>query len=185
MSNEQELLTELKKGSPKAFELLYKQHFVMIASLISRMGGKQQDIEDVFQETLFILVKKIRDPEFELTAKIGTFLHAIARNNWLKKTRKGTKEMSMVMEDIQKYSIADDGQTDVYEKELIIGVILDKINTLEKDCQEVIKMTFFKKMSHAEVAEILGYSLSFIKVKKFRCLGYLRKMVTDSPFLQM
>ena len=183
MNSEQELLAELKKGSSNAFEMLYKQHFRMVAALITRMGGKKEDIEDVFQESLFILVKKIREPNFQLTAKVGTFLHAIARNTWLKNSHKGPKEMNVPLDDMQKYAIADqDDSLQIDEKELMIGVLLDKINTLDEECQKVIRMTFIKKMSHAEVAEILGYSLSFIKVKKFRCLGYLRKMVLDSPF---
>ena len=183
MNSEQELLAELKKGSSNAFEMLYKQHFRMIAALITRMGGKQEDIEDVFQESLFILVKKIREPDFQLTAKVGTFLHAIARNTWLKNSHNAPKEKNVPMEDMQKYAIAEeDNSLHFEEKELMIGVLLDKINTLDEECQKVIRMTFIKKMSHSEVAEILGYSKSFIKVKKFRCLGYLRKLMMDSPF---
>ncbi len=186
MNSEQELLSELKLGSSIAFEMLYKQHFKMIASLITRMGGKREDVEDVFQESLFVLVKKIREPDFKLTAKIGTFLHAVARNTWLKKSQSAPKEINVTMDDIEKFTLVNiDDQEHYKEKELMIGIILDKINTLDEDCQNVIRMTFIKKMSHAEVADILGYSLSFIKVKKFRCLGYLRKMVADSPFFQI
>ncbi len=184
MNSEQELLAELKKGSSKAFESLYKQQFRIVASLIGRMGGSQEDIEDVFQETLYVLVKKVREPEFELTAKISTFMHAIARNLWLKRNQKNQKDINVKVRDIFEMEIAEeDGSLlNQQEKELMIGVILDGVNRLDEECRKVIKLTFFKKKSHAEVAEELGYSLSFVKVKKFRCLGYLRKIVSTSPF---
>jgi len=183
MDNEQELLSQLKKGLPQAFRSLYKNQYKVVASLILKMGGDQNDVEDVFQETLYVLVKKIREPNFQLTAKISTLMHAIARNIWLKKLKKGSKEVSFENDSLISDDLAGDSQPqDHQEKELMIGVLLDNINALGEDCRNVIRMIYFKKLSHAEVAEELGYSLSFVKVKKFRCLGYLRKMVASSPF---
>ena len=91
MNSEQELLLSLKKGSPIAFESLYKKQYRMIVGLITKMGGKQEDAEGIFQETLFVLVKKIREPNFKLTAQISTFMHAIARNKWFKKRQEDSK----------------------------------------------------------------------------------------------
>ena len=185
MNSEQDLLIELKKGSSPAFEILYKQYFKMIASLITKLGGKQADIEDVFQETLFVLVKNIREPEFELTSKISTYMHSIARNIWLKKSQKGNKEMAIEDEELMNISYEMIHQDeDFEEKELMIGVVFDKINSLDDDCKNVIRLTFLKKLSHAEVADILGYTVAFMKVKKFRCLKYLRDLVITSPFFK-
>ncbi|MEO1263152.1 MAG: sigma-70 family RNA polymerase sigma factor, partial [Bacteroidota bacterium] len=143
----------------------------MIAALITRMGGSANDVEDIFQETLFILVKNIRDPEFKLTSKVSTYMHAISRNLWLKKGQKGKKEIHMPGEDLLNFSmISEPENNEKEEKELMIGVVFDKINALEDDCKNVIKLTFLKKLSHKEVAELLGYKVAFIKVKKFRCL---------------
>ena len=184
-NSELDLLYELKKGSSQAFESLYKNHFRMVASLISRMGGNQNDVEDIFQETLFVLVKNIRSPEFELTSKISTYMHAIARNLWLKKGHQRRKEISMADEDILHLSLpTENEQEDWGEKELMVGVVLDNLNELEPDCRQVIRLTFLKKMSHSEVANILGYTKAFVKVKKFRCLKYLREKVTASPFFK-
>ena len=185
MNSEQELLNELKKGSSAAFERLYKQYFKMIAGLISKMGGKQEDVEDVFQETLFVLVKNIREPDFQLTSKVSTYMHAIARNIWLKKSQKGNKEFNLGEDGLLNLSfLTDDSSEDFQETELMIGIIFDKINELDEDCRKVIKLTFLKKLSHSEVADLLGYTVAFVKVKKFRCLKYLREMVLGSPFFQ-
>lgn len=185
MNSDKDLLLELKKGSAKAFELLYKEQFRVIASLINKMGGSQSDIEDIFQETLFVLVKKIREPDFELTAKISTLMYAIARNLWLKRNQKESKVTNVSEDELLKMQFEKMNESDDYkEKELMIAVVLDNINTLEEECRKVIKLSFFKKMTHSEIAEELGYTTSFVKVKKFRCLGYLRKLVSDSPFFK-
>ena len=186
MTNEQgNLLIELKKGSSRAFGQLYKDHYKMIAALVTRMGGASNDAEDVFQEALFVLVKNIQKPDFQLTAKISTYLHAIARNLWLKRTNKNQREISMAGDDLLAIDMGStDHLEEIKEKEHMIGVVFDKIDLLEDDCKKVIRLTFLKKMSHAEVAEILGYTVSFIKVKKFRCLKYLRGLVAATPVFQ-
>ena len=186
MTNDQEnLLLELKKGSSTAFESLYKNHYKMIAALITRMGGTSNDAEDIFQESLFVLVKNIQKPDFKLTAKISTYIHAIARNLWIKKTNKSKKEISMPGEDLLVIDMESvDNLQEIKEKEWMIGVVFDKINLLEEDCKKVIRLTFLKKMSHAEVALALDYTVSFIKVKKFRCLKYLRELVASTPVFQ-
>ena len=186
MESEQELLLSLKKGSAIAFESLYKKQYRVVASLITKMGGKQEDAEDIFQETLFVLVKKIRQPGFKLTAQLSTFMHSIARNLWLKKRQKDSKINIAADADIIEFSPAvEDNIASHQEKELMIGVMFDRLNALGKECQKVIRMTFIKKLSHAEVAKELGYTLSFVKVKKFRCLRQLRKMVQESPFFSV
>ena len=57
----------------------------------------------------------------------------------------------------------------------MIGVMFDQLNVLGKDCQKVIRLTFIKKLSHTEVAEELGYSLSFVKVKKIQVPGTIEE----------
>ena len=89
--SEQELLESLRAGKSGAFEQIYRNYYRMVAGMIQKNSGSEEEIEDVFQETLFILVKKLRQPDFKLTAKLGTFLYSISRNLWLQKLQKKGK----------------------------------------------------------------------------------------------
>jgi RNA polymerase sigma factor (sigma-70 family) len=184
MGTEQEMLTALKNGNAKAFEELYVRYYRMVSHLIDNLGGKEEDAQDIFQEALFVLVKKIREPDFQLTGKISTLLFAISRNLYLKKRKKGNNELSM--EDRKLIQVGDDTDepVDHEEKELMIAILLDKLNSMDEDCRNVLQAVFFKNLPHAEIAKLTGYSEAFVKVKKFRCLEYLRKLVKASPFFR-
>jgi hypothetical protein len=45
----------------------------MIRKLIRSRGGDQKDAEDIFQEALIILIRKIKSPGFALTAQPGIY----------------------------------------------------------------------------------------------------------------
>jgi len=172
-------LAELRKGSPKAFEELYSRYFRMVEDMVFKFNGSTEDARDVFQEALFVFVKKLREPEFVLTSKASTYIYAIARNLYLKKAGKATVEISM---DHQQFSFFEEKETaesgmSHTEKDAMLSMMNDKLGQLEEDCRSVITYSFYQGLSHAQIAGLTGYTEAFVKVKKFRCLEYLRKLV--------
>ncbi|MCF8246117.1 MAG: RNA polymerase sigma factor [Saprospiraceae bacterium] len=179
-------LAELRKGSPKAFEELYNRYFRMVEDMVFKFNGSTEDARDVFQEALFVFVKKLRDPDFVLTSKASTFIYAIARNLYLKKAGKATVEISMDQQQFSFFAEADPVQGDLSpaEKDSMLNLMADKLGQLEEDCRAVITYSFYQGLSHAQIAELTGYTEAFVKVKKFRCLEYLRKLVKASEIFK-
>jgi RNA polymerase sigma factor (sigma-70 family) len=68
------------------------------------------------------------------------------------------------------------------EREILLLTINEKLNELEEGCRLILLHAFYQQLPHAEIARIFGYSEAFVKVRKFRCLEYLRRLVkaTDS-----
>lgn len=172
-------LDELRRGSPKAFEELYNRYFRMVEDMVLKFNGSTEDARDVFQEALFVFVKKLRDPAFTLTSKASTFIYAVARNLYLKKAGKATVEISIDQQQFSIFKQEEPAQEDLtpIEKDSILNVMNDKLGQLEADCRAVIMYSFYQGLSHAQIASLTGYTEAFVKVKKFRCLEYLRKMV--------
>lgn len=181
--SDEALLKALRNSEPAAFESLYHQYFRMVAKQAHDQGGGSNEVEDLFQEVLFILVRKVRDPEFQLSSKLSTFLFAIARNLLLKKAgKKPDLELdNSVLSKLEK-EMDDPTDREIWEDQL--NVVVGNLELMEDGCQTLLRMTFFEKRSHAEVAEELGYKESFVKVKKHRCLEYLRKAVKDHPLFR-
>lgn len=77
--NDQKIVELIRTGQDdKALNALYGR-FPMIRSLIRSKGGEVKDAEDIFQEALIILVKKIRSSDFVLTAQLGSYLYSVCR----------------------------------------------------------------------------------------------------------
>lgn len=176
------LLNGLRQGASPAFETLYRQCFRMVAKQVADLKRPDLNAEDLFQEVLVILLRKVREPDFRLSAKLSTFLFAIARNLILKKAN-SRSEFSAG--DIDAYRKETPEGMEIPEerekRESQLTVISGFLETLEDDCRQVLLLSFYEKYSQAEIAGRMGYAESFVKVKKFRCLEYLRKKVKSHP----
>ena len=179
--SDQVLLDSLRRGDSTAFEFLYRQYYRMVAKQANDRGLQDSDAQDVFQEVLIVLVRRIHDPAFELSAKLGTFLFAVARNLLLKKS-----SQSLVLHPADSISSSDvqpaDTGPDEMEERLV--AVVRTLDLLEPECRTLLLLSFYEKRSHAEIAEEMGYTEAFVKVKKHRCLNYLRKHVKLHPLFK-
>lgn len=184
-----ELLKALRKGDSKAFEHLYKNHYRLVSTMVFKNQGNEEDAKELFQDTMVALFKKIRDDEdFELKTQPGTYIYAIARNLWLKKLRYRKQYPTKLIEDTSVLeSLPDDQDIEVqeteYEEKHI--AVKDILYTLKQECRDIIEGAFFKKLSGLEIAQLLGYTEDFVKVKKFRCMKELKQRVGEHSLFKI
>ena len=67
---EQGLLNGLAEGDNRTIEIIYKDHYNMIQSLIINNNGSADDAKDIFQEALIVLYEKVRSGSFELNCQL-------------------------------------------------------------------------------------------------------------------
>ena len=84
---ENTLLDQLKNEQNTSFELLYRLYYPTVAAYVTRNSGNTADADDIFQETIMILLQQVRKADFVLTSSLKTYLVAIARNLWLNRLR--------------------------------------------------------------------------------------------------
>ena len=180
--SEAALLEALRKGEATAFEALYRQHFRMIIRLTNEFGAVQIEPADLFQEVLLVLVRKVQDEDFRLSAKISTFLYAVARNLLLKKSSQKTNlPLDEGLLRVWSNEMADQESPNLEERLQAVASCLEK---LEPECKKLLDLSFFEKRSQLEIAEIMSYATSFVKVKKHRCLNYLRSELRNHPLFE-
>jgi DNA-directed RNA polymerase specialized sigma24 family protein len=92
--------------SDKALDALYR-FFPAVRKMIRGNGGNRQDAEDIFQEALIILCKRITETDFILTAQLSTYLFSVSRYLWKDESQKrrlfvaDTPELSEEESDMQ------------------------------------------------------------------------------------
>lgn len=179
---ETDLVDALRNGEASAFEELYARYFKMAASFVQKNQGSDDDARDIFQETLFILVKKLRQADFQLTAKLGTYLYSIIRHLWLKRLKKKGRFQLAPQDDQEEKIAITDNEIEVKEQfERKHELMADVLETLKEDCRKIILKSFYEKRSHKEIAEIMGYTAQFVRVKLHRCMERFRKQVRSHP----
>ena len=149
------LLQHLKNESNASFEVLYKFYFPSIAIYITQNFGSTQDAEDIFQETIIVLLKKVRQADFVLTSSLKTYLFAIAKNIWLKRLR---DNKIIPVASFEKYQLQNDPFVVEIQaeptKEEKLSVWLTKIT---QNCQRILKAIFFYKEPMASLMQKMGW----------------------------
>ena len=169
-----ELLRALQKGKNSAFREVYQKYFAMARYLVTQNSGTETEANDLFQDALVAFYEKVRQPDFELSATIKTYLYSICRNLWLKKLR-DTKPTARLT-DFENYIEVDEGPTeDFTERQLEITQRC--MEELGDPCKTLLSMFYYFKNSMEEIATELGYSSpGTAKNQKYKCLQRLRKL---------
>ncbi|MBO9702751.1 MAG: sigma-70 family RNA polymerase sigma factor [Sporocytophaga sp.] len=175
-----ELIIELIKTNKedKAFRALYK-YFPMIRKMIISKGGKLEDAEDVFQEALIILYKKVRYTEFRLTAKLSTYLYSVCRFLWkdalIKNGRQDFSDMIDANEDNEESMWAE-----MKEQESDLSTSEKIINDLGGRCKELLMLFYMEAMKLKDIASKMGYSSeNTAKNQKYKCLEAAKKRLKE------
>lgn len=175
-----ELIIELIKSNKedKAFRALYK-HFPMIRKMIISNGGKKEDAEDVFQEALIILYKKVLYTEFRLTSKLSTYLYSVCRFLWKDILIKNGKQEFSVMAGTMD-EVEDSMWTEMKEQESALEVSEKIINELGDRCKEILMLFYIEAIKLKEIASKMGYSSeNTAKNQKYKCLEAAKKKLKE------
>jgi len=175
LSAHQEILDDLRGPNQKAFAELYKLYYPTIKHFVLRNSGQEADAEDLFQETMIILVEKLRRQEFYLTASLKTYVVAIAKHLWFKKMRNFYRELPL---DGPELEALCEGLDDQIEAEHTYADYLKGYLTkITSHCNRLIYDWFFIGSSVEEIREKYGYRNDHTaQNQKYKCIEQIKRV---------
>jgi len=175
-SNEKALLQGLARSDKKAIEIIYRENYNMVQSLIINNSGSAEDAKDIFQEAMIVLYEKVRSGTFELNCLIKTYVYSVSRRLWLKRLQQMSRYVP-AMENLQDTVAVEE---DVAENERINGefLVMEKaIGSLGEPCKSLLEAYYLEKKSMVEIALFFGYTnAENAKNQKYKCLVRLKKI---------
>lgn len=182
MTDEQ-IIHLIKTGkSEKAFLTLYK-HFPMIRKMVLSRGGKKEDAEDLFQDSLIILFRKATETDFKLTSKLSTYLFSINRYRWNDQLiRRGKTQYSEIDAAMDK---AEEGSlNEIYRTESRLLLAEKIIHELGDRCKEMLILFYSETMKLKDIASKMGYSSeNSAKNQKYKCLEMAKNKLKEAKQL--
>lgn len=139
------ILTDLKGENNKAFGDLYIEHFEMVNRFVRNNSGQTADAEDLFQDTMIVLIQKLQQDDFELTASMKTYIMAISKNIWFKKLRNNYIETEF--SEVQDQQFCDEIDNAIEEEKSFKDKLQTLIHQISQHCQGLIHDMFFKEKS--------------------------------------
>jgi len=177
-ASEQELLEGLASNRREAVEIIYKNNFNMILSMIKNNNGSYDDAKDIFQEAMIILYEKSKQSDFQLSSQIKTFLYAVSRKLWLKKlSRQGRFYISSDAEVEDENIFSNDDMDAVKQREDTFVMMETAMNKLGEPCKSLLQAYYIYKKGMSELAEMFNYTnTDNAKTQKYKCLMRLKKL---------
>lgn len=167
------LIDKLQKEESASFELLYNLYFTTIAGFIKQNSGNDQDAEDIFQETIIVLLNKVRRPEFVLTSSLKTYLFSISKNLWLKRLR--DYKPAVLLTDDHILSETPD-LLPQQEEDTNIEKVVTWLQKITIHCQRILKAIFYLNEPLDSLMIKMGWKNKHTATnQKYKCIEQMRK----------
>jgi len=175
---DQDIIKNIRAGRrEKPIKHLYKEYPKVKAKIVSS-GGTDIIAEEIFNDSLILLIEKVSDPKFELTSKLSTYLYGINRFLWMNQLRKQNKYVELEWSDTLIISQDDLGYQE--EKEEKLKMMESILNTISEKCKKIFEMFYFNKESMQIISEKLGFSsVNSAKTQKYKCMERAMKMANE------
>ena len=163
VADERALVDSARRGSPAAFEALYRNHVGHVYGLCLRMTANPATAEDCTQEAFIQAWRSL--PAFEGRAAFGTWLHRIAVNAVLAQGRRRREQVGAdVPADEAAAALPDPSASND-------GAVLDleaAIACLPAGARQVLVLVGVYGHSHEEAAALLGIAVGTCKSQLHR-----------------
>lgn len=177
--SERERVLRARKD-PAEFDSLYREYFPKINSFVFHRVPDEETRREVVSNVFYKAMKGMKFFSFIDSRKrsFSSWLYRIAVNEinqFYRNRRREEKLRELVVNDsFPEPAHYTDDEPD-YE------AVKKCIRTLPVEEQNLIVLRFFEKLSYRELAEIFNKKEGALKVRMFRTLGKLRKMLVEEP----
>jgi RNA polymerase sigma-70 factor (ECF subfamily) len=157
-------------------ELIYREYAPRIFTIARRMLGNDADAEDVMQEVLLLVIRKL--DTFRGESQIGTWLHRVTVNAALalrqKRANRQKHETGEVIDElaqpapgspVRRWSAAPDELVLAEEQQAIIE---KAIKTLPEPFRDVYVLADVEGLPNSDIADMLGLSIPAVKSRLHR-----------------
>ena len=170
-----DILIDLKTENNFAFGRLYQNNFHRISKFVQNNNGNVEDAEDIFQDAMMVLVEKLRQDDFQLTASIDTYTYAICKNLWLKKLRNRNYELSI--EQIQSSDFIHEIDKSIESEKTYWEKLKGYLIKITNHCNRLIHDIFFKEKTIEQIQKDYGYSSKHnAQNQKYKCVEQIRRV---------
>jgi len=165
---DEQLVAGVKSRNNYIVDYIIKNNYRPIRQYVLLNSGSEADAQDIFQEALIVLYRKVMEIDFKLTSSLSTFIYSIAKLIWLKQLNKRGK-INVTPDEANTIVDMGNNISELIENNERLKLYREKFNDLSEDCKKVLLM-FLMKIPIAEITKIMGYSSEqHTRNRRYRC----------------
>lgn len=180
----EEIIAGIRTRDNNILQYVYNKYYPTIHHFILTNSGSSDDAKDIFQESIIVIYKKLKEEEhFLLNSSFKTFLYSISRHLWLKQLR-DRKYEDQKIRDQHNFIELKEEPFKIENQDLRMALYQKHFRNLPEDCQKILKLTV-ENITQKEIADELGFkSQNYVKKRKHYCKENLIKMIKQDPLFK-
>ena len=177
--SDKEIIEGIAEDKSKVLLYVYREYIPYIKNYVIQHSGTIDQAQDLFQEGMIVIYKKINAGELELYCKFSTYLYAVCKRIWIQDRRKALLRINKLKDaDLAAEPSTPYGHEDIDEaKELF-----DKhFKQLSPDCQKILRL-HFNDCTIEEIRNAMNYNTAHhVMDRKYRCKKNLIDRIKNDP----
>jgi len=147
---------------------------------ITRRGGTIEEAKDLMNEMMIRLIQKLRINNLQLI-NINAYYTKMVKNAWLEQKRKNKQAPQVLaLDDPDQYLhiVRQMGyrpeEGDLIDKRIL--AVRESWQDIKPDCRSLLHQYYVLEEKLIGIAEKMGYTYNFVRVKKKRCWDAFEKI---------
>lgn len=178
----------IMQNDERAWRHIYQEMRFGFASILIKSFAnsniRTEDIEDIFQESLVVLMRKVKDGSFVATRDGAMFSYLVEMGsrltqNFLRKKRALASDKAVTIS-LNRHK-EEETSISVDEKQQTQDEFLDRVfDLLPSSCKSLLKYFYWEHKPMDEIASILGMrNADSAKTKKSKCMNKFKEIAAQ------
>lgn len=161
-----------------AFRELYDYYGPRLKQFYMKSGTDEATAEEMVQETFVLVWRKAH--LYDVTkAAASTWIFTIARNHRIDRIRREKRFVSKDEQYFETELVAEGDQDENVDQPKMSSIIQKALAELPANQAELVKLSFYEEVTHAEIASRLQLPLGTVKSRLRLAFGRLRKKLAE------
>ncbi len=176
MDETEKYLNGLIHNDRKVVASIYEAFFSKVKSFVLNNKGKEEDVHDVFHDSLMYLIIKHKESPLKIVS-FEAYFFTICKNIW-RRTLKNKKKGVINIDTIHYV----DKETDLglfYLEQKRLEFYQEKFQLLSPNCKEILG-SYFNGMSYEDILQELEYtSINTVRQRVFKCKAKIIQLIKE------
>ena len=176
----QEILDGIRSKKNHILQEVYKENYPVIENYILRNSGSNVDAEDIFQEAIVIIYRRVTKGDISLDCSFNTYLFSICKVLWHEELRRKKRQNQKPLAD-EINGHLDESLLSIIDDFNKPKLIQKHLLNISKKCRKLL-MLFYSNVSIKEISKKLGFtSTNYVKKRKANCKKILTELIKNDP----
>ncbi len=173
---QEQILVEAAKKDPEQFRSLYNRYYERIFMYVWQRIDDKEVAHDVTSQVFLKAMQNLYKYEFK-GVPFASWLYRIAKSEVYTVLRKQQVQRTVNIDSVGMGEMVTEMEEDAYAEWM--PVLSEAVAELEEEDLQMVEMRFFEKRPFKEIADILEITENNAKVRTYRILEKLKKILIE------